>query len=99
MGCGDAVIGINPATDNVEMARGLLSLIDEVRQRFAIPTQGCVLTHVTNTMELIEAGAPVDLTFQSIAGTEAANRGFGVDLALLAEAHGNPPAGHAAKAA
>jgi ethanolamine ammonia-lyase large subunit len=87
MGCGDAVIGINPATDSVETAHGLLTLVDELRQRFAIPAQSCVLTHVTNTIELINAGAPVDLTFQSIAGTEAANRGFGVDLALLAQAH------------
>ncbi len=87
MGCGDAVIGVNPATDNVETARTLLDLIDELRQRLDIPTQSCVLTHVTNTMELIELGAPVDLTFQSIAGTESANRGFGVDLALLREAH------------
>jgi ethanolamine ammonia-lyase large subunit len=83
--CGDAVIGVNPATDNIETARTLLELIDELRQRLAIPTQSCVLTHITNTLELIELGAPVDLTFQSIAGTEAANRGFGVDLALLAE--------------
>jgi ethanolamine ammonia-lyase large subunit len=87
MGCGDAVIGVNPATDNIETARVLLDLIDELRQRLEIPTQSCVLTHVTNTMELIELGAPVDLTFQSVAGTEAANRGFGVDLALLREAH------------
>jgi len=87
MGCGDAVVGVNPATDDVETARVLLLLMDELRRRFAIPTQTCVLTHVTRALELIEAGAPVDLTFQSIAGTEAANRGFGVDLALLAEAH------------
>ncbi|HLZ74636.1 ethanolamine ammonia-lyase subunit EutB [Phenylobacterium sp.] len=87
MGCGDAVIGINPATDSVATARSLLDLIDDLRQRLEIPTQSCVLTHVTNTMELIELGAPVDLTFQSVAGTEAANRGFGVDLALLREAH------------
>jgi ethanolamine ammonia-lyase large subunit len=87
MGCGDAVIGVNPATDNVETARGLLDLIDGLRLRLEIPTQSCVLTHVTNTMELIQLGAPVDLTFQSIAGTEAANRGFGVDLVLLREAH------------
>ena len=87
MGCGDAVIGVNPATDSVENARTLLILIDELRQRLEIPTQSCVLTHVTNTLELIELGAPVDLTFQSIAGTQAANRGFGFDLALLHEAH------------
>jgi ethanolamine ammonia-lyase large subunit len=87
MGCGDAVIGINPATDNVATARTLLELVDDLRLRLEIPTQSCVLTHVTNTMELIQLGAPVDLTFQSIAGTEAANRGFGIDLALLREAH------------
>jgi ethanolamine ammonia-lyase large subunit len=87
MGCGDAVIGINPATDNVETARTLLELVDDLRLRLEIPTQSCVLTHVTNTLELILLGAPVDLAFQSIAGTEAANRGFGVDLALLREAH------------
>jgi len=87
MGCGDAVIGINPASDSLETARGLLHLVDDMRQRWAIPTQSCVLTHLTNTLELIALGAPVDLAFQSIAGTEAANRGFGVDLALLREAH------------
>ena len=87
MGCGDAVIGVNPATDNVDTARTLLDLIDDLRQRLEIPTHSCVLTHVTNTMELIELGAPVDLTFQSIAGTEAANDSFGVDLALLRAAH------------
>ncbi len=87
MGCGDAVIGINPATDSVEGAAVLLHLLDEVRQRFEIPTQTCVLTHVTNSLEMIAQGAPVDLCFQSIAGTEGANRGFGIDLALLREAH------------
>ena len=87
MGCGDAVIGINPATDNIPTARRLLELIDDLRLRLEIPTQSCVLTHLTNTLELIELGAPVDLAFQSIAGTEAANRGFGVDLALLREVH------------
>ena len=87
LGCGDATIGINPAGDNVETVGALLELIEEVRTRFSIPTQSCVLTHVTNTLELIGKGAPVDLTFQSIAGTEAANRGFGVDLSLLKEAH------------
>jgi ethanolamine ammonia-lyase large subunit len=88
LGSGDAVIGINPAGDNVASAASLLSLVDEIRQAYAIPTQSCILTHITNTMKLIERGAPVDLTFQSIAGSEAANRGFGVDLALLREAHG-----------
>jgi ethanolamine ammonia-lyase large subunit len=87
LGSGDAVIGINPATDDIATAETLLRLLDEVRRAYAIPTQSCVLTHVTNTLTLIERGAPVDLTFQSIAGTQAANRGFGIDLALLAEAH------------
>jgi len=87
MGCGDAVIGINPASDSVESANALLTLIDDLRLKLDIPTQSCVLTHITNTLELIELGAPVDLAFQSIAGTEAANHGFGVSLALLREAH------------
>ncbi len=86
MGSGDAVIGINPASDDVPSAATLLAMIDEIRDSLAIPTQSCVLTHVTNTIELIERGAPVDLCFQSIAGTAAANRGFGIDLALLHEA-------------
>jgi len=87
MGSGDAVIGINPATDSLQAAATLLQLLDEVRLAYAIPTQSCVLTHITNTMTLIERGAPVDLAFQSIAGSEAANRGFGIDLSLLKEAH------------
>jgi ethanolamine ammonia-lyase large subunit len=86
MGCGDAVIGINPASDSVETVGTLLRLIDDLRQRWRIPTQSCVLTHVTTALELIEGGAPVDLVFQSIAGTQGANEGFGVDLALLAQA-------------
>ncbi|CCG08831.1 ethanolamine ammonia-lyase subunit EutB [Pararhodospirillum photometricum] len=86
-GIGDAVIGINPATDNVGACITLLAMLDELRERYAIPTQTCVLTHVTNSLEAIERGAPVDLVFQSIAGTEAANRSFGVSLSLLAEAH------------
>jgi ethanolamine ammonia-lyase large subunit len=87
LGSGDAVIGINPATDSLEATRTLLQLIDELRQRLEVPTQSCVLAHVTSTLELIAEGAPVDLTFQSIAGTEDANRAFGIDLGLLAEAH------------
>ncbi|MCJ2182525.1 ethanolamine ammonia-lyase subunit EutB [Novosphingobium sp. 1949] len=87
MGCGDAVIGINPASDSVERAAALLHLIEDLRERLAIPTQSCVLTHVTNSLELIETGAPLDLCFQSIAGTEAANRSFGIDLAVLREAY------------
>jgi ethanolamine ammonia-lyase large subunit len=87
MGCGDAVIGINPASDSVAATVTLLHMIDELRQRFSIPTQSCVLAHVTNQMEAINRGAPVDLVFQSVAGTEAANRSFGIHLAMLDEAH------------
>jgi ethanolamine ammonia-lyase large subunit len=86
MGAGDAVIGINPATDNLPQVMRLLQLLDAVIAHHGIPTQSCVLTHVTTTLEAIARGAPVDLVFQSIAGTEGANRGFGVSLALLAEA-------------
>ena len=85
-GSGDAVIGINPATDNVAQVVRLLRMLDEVIQRYGIPTQSCVLTHVTNTLQAISQGAPVDLVFQSIGGTEATNRSFGISLALLAEA-------------
>ncbi|MFE3443371.1 ethanolamine ammonia-lyase subunit EutB [Nocardia sp. NPDC059180] len=87
LGCGDAVIGINPASDSPHAAADLLSLLDDVRTRFDIPAQSCVLAHVTTTLALIEAGAPVDLVFQSIAGTEGANAGFGVNIALLREAN------------
>ena len=86
LGCGDAVIGINPASDNPERCHELLLLLDDLRQRLDVPTQSCVLTHVTTTLGLIERGAPVDLVFQSIGGTEAVNRSFGVDLALLGDA-------------
>lgn len=86
LGCGDAMIGINPASDNLEAIQRLLDLVDRFRTAAKIPTQGCVLTHVTNSIELIGRGAPVDLTFQSIAGSEAANRSFGINLALLSEA-------------
>ncbi|WP_136248886.1 ethanolamine ammonia-lyase subunit EutB [Halomonas borealis] len=85
-GNGDAVIGINPATDNVAQSIKLMTLMDEVIQKYRIPTQSCVLTHVTNTLEAIEQGAPVDLVFQSIGGTQATNESFGFDLATLAEA-------------
>jgi ethanolamine ammonia-lyase large subunit len=85
-GSGDAVIGINPATDNLPQVMRLLAMLDEIISRYAIPTQSCVLTHITNTIAAIERHAPVDLVFQSIAGTEAANRSFGIDLALLREA-------------
>jgi len=86
LGAGDAVIGINPATDSPERAHGLLSMLDELRQKFAIPTQTCVLAHVTTTLDLIGRGSPVDLVFQSIAGTQAANASFGIRLSLLGQA-------------
>jgi ethanolamine ammonia-lyase large subunit len=86
-GSGDAVLGINPATDNLRAVSDLLRMLDGVRQQYDIPTQSCVLCHVTTTLELIKQGAPVDLTFQSIAGTEAANKSFGISLSLLQEAH------------
>lgn len=86
-GCGDAVVGINPASDSLPVLERLNYMLDDVISRFDIPTQSCVLTHVTNTLQLIERGAPVDLVFQSVAGSEAANSGFGINLALLEEAH------------
>ena len=86
LGAGDAVIGINPATDSPASAHVLLSMLDEIITKLDIPTQSCVLAHVTTTLGLIGKGAPVDLVFQSIAGTEAANKSFGIDLALLKEA-------------
>ncbi|MCZ8238383.1 MAG: ethanolamine ammonia-lyase subunit EutB [Leptospiraceae bacterium] len=82
---GDAMIGINPATDNIETARRLLNLTDELRNKYKIPTQSCILTHITNTIELIQLGEPVDLVFQSIGGTEKVNKSFGVNLSLLQE--------------
>ena len=85
-GSGDAVIGINPATDNVPQVVKLVTMLDDIISQYAIPTQSCVLTHVTNTLEAINRGAPVDLVFQSVGGTEATNRSFGVSLALLGEA-------------
>jgi ethanolamine ammonia-lyase large subunit len=87
-GNGDACIGINPATDNVNAVVTLLEMTDAIRQQYAIPTQTCVLSHVTTTLEAINRGAPVDLVFQSVGGTEATNRSFGIDLALLREAYG-----------
>jgi ethanolamine ammonia-lyase large subunit len=87
MGAGDAVIGLNPASDSMQVLGDLLRMLDEVIQRFEIPTQSCVLTHVTNTLKLAEAGAPVDLVFQSIGGTEKTNRSFGVTPELLDEAY------------
>jgi ethanolamine ammonia-lyase large subunit len=86
LGCGDAVIGVNPATDSVANGIALLDMLESLRLRHDIPTQTCVLTHVTNAIEIIRRGAPVDLVFQSIAGTQAANAGFGVNLGILREA-------------
>ncbi|MGP3707917.1 ethanolamine ammonia-lyase subunit EutB [Gordonia paraffinivorans] len=86
MGCGDAVVGINPASDSPHATADLLHMLDDIRQRHDIPMQSCVLSHVTTTVDLIGQGVPVDLVFQSIAGTEGANKAFGVDLAILQEA-------------
>ena len=88
LGAGDACVGINPATDSPDRTHALLCLLDDIRQKLDIPMQSCVLAHVTTTLDLIRPGSPVDLVFQSIAGTEAANRSFGVTLALLDEAAG-----------
>jgi ethanolamine ammonia-lyase large subunit len=85
-GSGDAVIGVNPATDNVATVEALLRMLDQIREQYRIPTQICVLAHVTTQMEALRRGAPIDLVFQSIAGTEAANASFGVNLAMLDEA-------------
>lgn len=85
-GMGDAVIGINPVTDSVANGMALLDMLDHARQRYDIPTQTCVLTHVTNTLEIMNKGGAVDLVFQSIAGTQKANEGFGINLSILAEA-------------
>ena len=85
-GCGDAVIGINPVTDDHRVLSDLLKMIDDLRQRFEIPAQSCVLGHVTTQLEALRQGAPVDLVFQSIAGTEATNRSFGINLRMLEEA-------------
>ncbi len=87
LGSGDAVIGINPVSDNVTTVVTLLRLIDHAREKYAIPTQSCVLAHITTQMEALRQGAPVDLVFQSIGGTEATNTSFGINLALLDEAH------------
>ncbi|MCX7085114.1 MAG: ethanolamine ammonia-lyase subunit EutB [Methylococcales bacterium] len=86
-GCGDAVIGINPASDNLEATARLLHLLNDVIERYKIPTQACILAHVTTTIKAIEQNVPVDLVFQSIAGTQKANDSFGVNLNILAEAH------------
>ena len=86
-GNGDAVIGINPATDNVPTVLQLLKMLDSVRQKFEIPMQSCVLSHITTTIKAIERNAPVDLVFQSIGGTEATNTSFGINLKVLQEGY------------
>jgi ethanolamine ammonia-lyase large subunit len=86
-GCGDAVIGINPASDNIDATERLLHLLSDFIEKYQIPTQACVLAHVTTTLKAIEKKVPVDLVFQSIAGTQKANASFGIDLSLLEEAH------------
>ncbi|NBB30088.1 ethanolamine ammonia-lyase subunit EutB [Cellulophaga sp. BC115SP] len=86
-GNGDAVIGINPATDSVPTVIQLVSMLDSVRQKFDIPIQTCILSHITTTIKAIERGAPIDLVFQSIGGTEATNTSFGVNLAILKEGY------------
>lgn len=85
LGSGDALIGINPATDNIQGCSKLIQMLDSVREKYQIPTQSCVLTHITNTIQMIENQMPVDLVFQSIAGSETANRSFGINLNLLKE--------------
>jgi ethanolamine ammonia-lyase large subunit len=85
-GCGDAVIGVNPASDSLHAVTRLLEMMNAFRERYNVPTQTCVLAHVTNTLRAVERGAPVDLVFQSIGGTEKTNRSFGISLALLDEA-------------
>jgi ethanolamine ammonia-lyase large subunit len=87
LGSGDAVIGINPVADNVATTTSLLRLIDSIRERYGIPTQSCVLAHITTQLAALQLGAPIDLIFQSIAGTEQANTSFGINLALLDEAN------------
>lgn len=86
-GNGDAVIGINPATDNTSAVETLLHMLDEVIHKFSIPTQSCVLSHITTTLQLIQRKAPVDLVFQSIGGTERTNHSFGISLLLLDEVY------------
>jgi ethanolamine ammonia-lyase large subunit len=85
LGCGDAVIGVNPAAESIEVVGAILCGLNRLIEAFAIPTQACCLAHITTQLACLQRGAPVDLLFQSIAGTEAANRSFGINLALLRE--------------
>jgi ethanolamine ammonia-lyase large subunit len=86
-GSGDAVIGINPATDSPAVVRTLLYMLDEVRTKLSIPVQSCILSHITTTLDLINKKVPVDLVFQSIGGTEKTNTSFGISLSLLQETY------------
>jgi ethanolamine ammonia-lyase large subunit len=81
------MIGINPATDSISSICEMLRMLDGIIQRYEIPTQACVLTHVTSSIEAINRGVPLDLVFQSIAGTEAANASFGINLQVLQEGY------------
>ena len=81
-GNGDAVIGVNPASDDAATTEALLRMLDRLRETLEIPTQICVLAHITTQMEALRRGAPIDLVFQSIAGTQAANAAFGVTLSM-----------------
>ena len=84
-GCGDAVLGVNPATDSVETVSSILSALTRLVDAYRIPTQTCCLAHITTQLAALDRGAPVDLLFQSVAGTETANRSFGITLAMLDE--------------
>src|SRR6202041_398366 len=84
-GCGDAVIGVNPATDSVDQVRAILDALARLIEAYDIPTQSCCLAHITTQLAALKRGAPVDLLFQSVAGTEAANRSFGITLSMLRE--------------
>jgi ethanolamine ammonia-lyase large subunit len=86
-GCGDAVIGVNPASDSVESVCSILRALERLVSVYQVPTQTCCLAHVTTQMAALEQGAPIDLLFQSIAGTEAANQSFGITLSMLREGH------------
>jgi len=93
-GCGDAVIGVNPATDSVETVSAILHALQRLVDAYKIPTQTCVLAHITTQLAALERGSPVDLLFQSVAGTEAANRSFGITLSMLREGHDKIRAHH-----
>ena len=86
-GCGDAMIGVNPAAESIEVTAAILNALNRLIEILEVPTQGCCLAHITTQLACIKRGAPVDLLFQSITGTEMANASFGINLALLCEGH------------